>query len=343
MSHCTMFGLAILLSIHLLGGPSLAADRIIFYSDRDVNQGIHNELYVIDADGENLVRLTRNFAAPYPDPDGVTEILLRERDGKSRTVELPFQMLGSVPIWSPDGSKIAFASDRHGDQNIYVAAGDWTGLTRLTREPTRDWHPVWAPDGDLIAFAGELSGKREIHTIRLEDGGVEKLTDSPEGGNGHPLWSADGMQVLFRSDRLGNEEVFIMAADGSKQRPVTNNKRVRYNAGWPHWLPEDSPTVAMLQTPEEQFRSGVLLTDEQVPDWPAKFVISFENGRDRSVDVFWLPSALSEIHQTLLEPGASAAFWTFQGHRFRFRDHESGFVIREDAIADSTEDKVLVE
>ena len=92
--------------------------KIAFYSTRDG----HHEIYVIDPDGSNLMRLT------FGDTDNL------------------------CPAWSPDGKIIAFLSKRDGGNNeIYIMNADGSNQTRLTYTDFSEHHLSWSPDGTRIA------------------------------------------------------------------------------------------------------------------------------------------------------------------------------------------------
>jgi hypothetical protein len=75
-----------------------------------------------------------------------------DKDGASRTRLIQNQPFDWHPTWSPDGSRIAFHSDRDGNAEIYVMDADGSSQTRLTRDVANDMHPAWSPDGSRIAF-----------------------------------------------------------------------------------------------------------------------------------------------------------------------------------------------
>ena len=66
---------------------------------------------------------------------------------------------------APVSGRIAFASDRDGNYDIYLMNADGTGLTRLTDNDADDWHPAWSPDGQRIAFASERDGNYDIYLL----------------------------------------------------------------------------------------------------------------------------------------------------------------------------------
>lgn len=84
----------------------------------------------------------------------------------------------AYPAWSPDGSKIAFASTFTGSWDIYVMHTDGTALTQLTSHPADDWHPTWSPDGNWLAFVSSRSGVSDIYVVGSDGMKLIQLTDS---------------------------------------------------------------------------------------------------------------------------------------------------------------------
>jgi TolB protein len=139
--------------------------------------------------------------------------------------------------WSPDGSKIAFASMRDGDLEIYVINADGTGVTNLTNAPTAsDDSPAWSPDGTKIAFASVRAGAaREIYVMDADGGNQVRLTNNPGSLDDRPSWSPDGATIAFESLRDGDMEVYLIDSDGTDARNVSDNP------GWPDSDPDWSP------------------------------------------------------------------------------------------------------
>jgi TolB protein len=90
---------------------------------------------------------------------------------------------------APDAydERVAFMSDRDGNWEIYVAAFDGSGLTRLTDSAARDGLPVWSPDGRTIAFVSDEGGVWGIWAVQPDGSNRRKLFDLGGGGLG-PDW-----------------------------------------------------------------------------------------------------------------------------------------------------------
>jgi len=120
------------------------------------------------------------------------------------------------PTWSPDGTRIAFRSQRDGNDEIYVMNADGTCQINLTNDPADDWSPAWSPDGTRIVFAHFFDGNSysDIAVINTDGTGLKRITTS---SGEYPAWSPDGTQIAFASARAGNYDIYAMNADGSAQ------------------------------------------------------------------------------------------------------------------------------
>ncbi len=192
--------------------------KIASSSDRDAN----DEIYVMNADGTGLVNLSNN-----PDADGTGLVNLSNNPATD-----------FADGWSPDGTKIAFHSNRDGNWEIYVMNVDGSNLLNLTSNPANDYGAVWSPDGSKIAFPSDRDGNDEIYVMNADGSGVTRLTNNP-AADGGPIWSPDGTKIAFRSDRDGNLELYVMNADGSGVTRLTTTGGVFA----PAWSPDGTKIV----------------------------------------------------------------------------------------------------
>jgi len=137
--------------------------------------------------------------------------------------------------WSPDGSRIAFASDRSGNPDIYIMQSDGSNPNQLTNHPSDDSYPDWSPEGDNIVFASNRDGNFEIYKVSVTGSEIERLTQHPSMDY-LPAWSNDGSQIAFASERDGYAEIYIMNADGTDIVNVTKNQSGDIS---PAWSPTD--------------------------------------------------------------------------------------------------------
>jgi Tol biopolymer transport system component len=138
-------------------------------------------------------------------------------------------------IAKPRPRLLAFVSDRDGqdtNSEIYVMNPDGSGQTNLTKHPAADGDPQWSPDGTKIAFVSyrENTGVQgAIYVVKADGSGVVGLTGLQ---NDRPRWSPDGSKIAFVSRRDGNHEIYVMNADGTNQRRLTNNTWIDDDPAW---------------------------------------------------------------------------------------------------------------
>ncbi|HEX8247520.1 MAG TPA: FG-GAP-like repeat-containing protein [Pyrinomonadaceae bacterium] len=111
-----------------------------------------------------------------------------------------------APSWSPDGTKLAFASGGE----IWVINADGTNERRVTVNTSTDTDPAWSPDGSKIVFAKGGSG---ISVINLDGTNETFLSGS---GDIQPAWSPDGTKIAFRRTTT-NRGIYTMDANGANQ------------------------------------------------------------------------------------------------------------------------------
>jgi dipeptidyl aminopeptidase/acylaminoacyl peptidase len=120
----------------------------------------------------------------------------------------------SDPVWSPDGTQIAFVSLRFGNSEITIVNTDGKNLKPLTNNPASDTEPAWSLDGK-IAFASDRDDNFEIYTMNADGTNPKRLTNDLARDR-DPTWSPDGEQIAFSSNRDGNEEIYVMDAEEPK-------------------------------------------------------------------------------------------------------------------------------
>ena len=120
-----------------------------------------------------------------------------------------------LPVYSPDGARIAFNSRRSGAAGIWVCDNDGSNCSQLVE---RGLSPHWSPDGGSIAYAWE----GDLYAVGIRDGFVRQLT-SDSYLNLRPRWSRDGQWLYFTSSRSGRFEVWKMAAaEGGAAKQLTH-------------------------------------------------------------------------------------------------------------------------
>jgi hypothetical protein len=142
------------------------------------------------------------------------------------------------PAYSPDGSRIAFVTDRHGEGEIYVMDADGTNERRLTTTPAMEGDPTWTPDGSQILYHSDAGQSWQVWIMNADGSNQRQLT-SGEAVNWQPAVSPDGETVAFVSARDGSFDVFLMNLDGTNQRNVTNTA-APVNEQVPAWVDENT-------------------------------------------------------------------------------------------------------
>jgi len=169
--------------------PALSRDgkRIVFVSARhatwnDPKVTPNTELYVMNSDGSAQRRITQNLAGEM------------------------------TPAFSPNGQKIAYASNRDGNWQLYISNYDGSFTKRVTNNTGFDCNPTFSPNGKQLAFQSKRDNNWEIYTINID--GSEETKITTHGGRA-PIYTPDGSKIAYLNTVEGKTNLYLMNADGS--------------------------------------------------------------------------------------------------------------------------------
>lgn len=208
------------------------------------------KIYLIDDDGSGETRLTAGddiHNTPVWSPAG-DRILFQRRPAGDLSHDLHIVSVadgtvtdltqgqgGSDAEWSPDGSRIAFETDRDGNDEIYAMDPDGSAVTNLTQHAASDGNAHWSPDGTRIVFDSDRAGTRDIYVMNADGSGVTLLYQG-DGLDTEPRWSPDGQRIVFnRRTPSDTWEAWVMNADGTGAVKVAENDTLARLAI--HWRP----------------------------------------------------------------------------------------------------------
>lgn len=180
-------------------------------------------------DGDNLRTL-----------DTVSAVLSVAREGR----------LDWDPAWSPAGERLAWASLRDLNLELYVidTAADFSpsNANRLTRDGGRDWFPAWSPNGTRLAFISDREGSEDVYLIDADGRNLTRLTETPSD-EVHPFWTLDGAQLAYISQERqqltdGALDIWLIDLTSGEARPLGEGAKL---AGDPVWSPDGAQMVYM--------------------------------------------------------------------------------------------------
>ncbi|UCC45510.1 MAG: PD40 domain-containing protein [Candidatus Zixiibacteriota bacterium] len=166
---------------------------------------------------------------------GSTNVFTLDPAGNNIT-QLTTSGYNVVPTISPDGSKIAFVSDRDGEYHIYVMNIDGSDQRRLSNTPGEEDGHTWSPDGSRIYFRKSVEGKKALCVIDVDGDNFRKFNIENISVRS-PRISPDGKKILFNPNSGGHFELWVMNIDG------TDPHRIAPSINWgnePRWSPDGS-------------------------------------------------------------------------------------------------------
>ncbi|HVG69680.1 MAG TPA: protein kinase [Vicinamibacterales bacterium] len=214
-----------------LSGGSVGAPRTLAYRDRSVN-GV-----------ERLKVPPRAYSHPRVSPDGMRVAVSTDDDkpdvwiidlaGTSAPRQLTLGGNSRIPVWSADGLRVAFRSNREGDDSIFWQKADGTGAAeRLTKAETGTFHvpSSWSPDGKYLAYTAVKGSDYTWRILSLADKKDVVVAERA----GLPEFSPDGRWVAYQSDEIGQRQIFVQPF------PVTGARYPVVPGGHPFWSSDGS-------------------------------------------------------------------------------------------------------
>jgi TolB protein len=211
-----------------VGLDGVARTRLTFSSDRDreraksavANRDVQ-EIYIADYDGANPRRVTNTVTlniTPVWSPDSqaiaytsyqpsgqvgtyqdIIVSYIQTGDRKTPAEGNP-QRQNYLPVYSPDGSKILFTSNRDGNPEIYVMDRDGKNVRRMTNNPAIDVTPTWSPTGNQIAWVSDRTGQPHIYIMNADGTGQRQLISEICD---RPTWASGPFNEIAYASRTG--------------------------------------------------------------------------------------------------------------------------------------------
>jgi TolB protein len=230
----------------------VARTRIVFASDRDATKGHPaKELYIADYDGFGVRRMTVtqsiNILPTWaPDGKGIAYVSYRQNIPGlflAWIVQARNQLLTGgpgtrgqtdSPAFSPDGKRLAFASSRTGNTEIWIANSDGSGARQITHGSGIDTAPCWSPTGQEIAFTSDRTGSPQIWVMDTEGLNVRRVTSIGNYNDG-AVWnpSKEFPEIAYTA-RLdgGRFQIAVVDLATREVRQITEGLGSCESASW---------------------------------------------------------------------------------------------------------------
>ena len=207
---------------------------------------------------------TGSFHLHIVDPDGKNPINLNPIDDLASY---------SGQSWSPDGTQLAFISNRSGNaiQNIFLMNADGSNIRSVVENSTNEFASSWSPDGQKILFQTTRSDStaQDIYVVNI-DGSGEKVLINTDMEEQLPVWSPDGSKFAYQAGHRGQGiDIYVANADGTGAMRLTDGNGTLHAA--PAWSPDGTqiafesnrhqPPATGTRTPLAQYEIYVMNQD----------------------------------------------------------------------------------
>lgn len=182
----------------LIGRKGMAATRMLLIGNRTGKK----EVYLCDADGQNLRQLTRD------------------------------NTISMAPKWAPDGSRFVYTSFRSQFPDVYLVSLDTGERKCIANYPGLNSSAAFSPDGREVALILSKDGNPDLYIKDLAGGALTRLTSTRRASEASPAWSPDGNQIVFVSDRAGTPQLYLMDRSGGEPKRLTSRGSQNVDPDW---------------------------------------------------------------------------------------------------------------
>lgn len=191
-----------------------------------------------------------SLSAAEPPRLSGTIVFHSDREGRSKLFTLDLRTRAVTPLttgadhhdvdpaWSPDGTRVAFASTRFDSRTYDLAVADAHGgaVRRLTTHIAFDRHPTWAADGRSLFFSSEQDGTQAVFRVVLDSGAIARVSPPPDRAL-MPAAGRDGRRLAYTMGTADGLQVMLQDLASETARPVTRGPE---GAAWPAWSADGS-------------------------------------------------------------------------------------------------------
>jgi Tol biopolymer transport system component len=250
---------------------------------------------------------------------------------------------GGLPVVSPDGSHIAFVSDRGGgEDDVFVVASDGTKETQLTRRPEEEGNVQWSSDGKQIVFSRFADGTSRIFAIGIDGKNEHEVGSVPGRG---PTFSPDGKRLVYMAGgSWTTTKLMVSAADGSNAQQINDGTSIAWNN---HWSP-DGTRIAFTgkKDPKSELAIFIVNSDGSDPhqvshivqqeghaQWPVwspdgrQLAIQVNNLKEKNAHIWIVDVATGEASKLAAHDRPyldETPSWFPDGRRIAFQSNRSG-------------------
>lgn len=234
-----------------------------------------SKIFVVRRDGRDWRRLT-NLTGSEADAaycasrhevyyrklvDSDWELAAWDLDHQENRIIHRCKGLDRQPTPSPDGSQLAFTSDRFGNDELMLLALDTpeAEAVRLTWDQGEDCSPSWSPDGRRLTFASRRNGQSDIYCIDVTSGQQQRITRTDDEDEVDPRWSPDGVRILFQTVEGRYRRGELGLIDVASQT-VTRIPEIGGSAHQASWSPDGSSLIYLDYRSARQPSSPALTT-----------------------------------------------------------------------------------